>query len=84
MYRAVKKIPCGKVLTYKKVALKLGNAGLVRAVGNALNKNRDRNVPCYRVVRSDGKIGGYARGTKKKIEILRKEGIKVKNLRILA
>jgi len=78
VYQIVKRVPNGKVLTYKQVALKLGNAGLARAVGNALNKNRDQNVPCHRVIRSNGQIGGYARGTKKKIETLRKEGIKVR------
>ncbi len=79
VYSVVKKIPSGKVLTYKQVALKLGDTKLARAVGNALNKNPYKEVPCHRVIKSDGKIGGYARGTKKKIEILKKEGVKIKN-----
>jgi len=83
VYQVVKKIPRGKTLTYKQVALKLGNVGFARAVGNAMNKNRDKNVPCHRVVRSGGYVGGYARGTDKKIAILKKEGIKIKNLRIV-
>jgi methylated-DNA-[protein]-cysteine S-methyltransferase len=83
VYNIVKKIPCGRVLTYKQVALKLGNIGYVRAVGNALNKNRDKKVPCHRVIRSDGFVGGYARGTVRKIEILRKEGIKMKEGKVL-
>ena len=74
VYEVVKKIPRGKVLTYKQVALKLGNIGLARAVGNALNKNRDSKVPCHRVIRSDGKLGGYNRGLKKKALLLKKEG----------
>lgn len=82
VYEIVKKIPRGKVLTYKQVAIKLGNIGFVRAVGNALNKNRDKNVPCHRVIRSDGFVGGYARGTKKKIKILEEEEVKIKNGKI--
>lgn len=74
VYAVVKKIPRGEVLTYKQVALKLGNAKLARVVGNALNKNRDLKVPCHRVIRSDGKIGGYREGTKKKVLLLTKEG----------
>lgn len=69
-------------MTYKQVAVKLGNAGLARAVGNALNKNKDTKVPCHRVIRSDGQAGGYAKGTKKKIAILKKEGVKIRNLKI--
>ena len=82
VYQIVKTIPKRKVLTYKQVAEKLGNKNLARAVGNALNKNKDPKVPCHRVIRSDGKIGGYNRGAKKKIALLRKEGIKIKNRNI--
>lgn len=74
VYVIVKKIPRGKVLTYKQLAVKLGNPGLARAVGNALNKNRDSEVPCHRVIRSDGKLGGYRDGIKKKTLLLKKEG----------
>lgn len=83
MYEIVKKIPRGKVLTYKQVAVRLGNVGLARAVGNALNKNRDKNVPCHRVIRSDGHVGGYAHGTKKKIAILKKEEVRIRNSRVV-
>ncbi len=72
--KIVKNIKIGKVLTYKKVALKAGNEKAYRAVGNILNKNYDPNVPCHRVIRSDGKIGGYNRGSSEKIRILRQEG----------
>ncbi|KKP85759.1 MAG: Regulatory protein ada [Candidatus Nomurabacteria bacterium GW2011_GWA1_35_8] len=75
VYGVVKKIPKGKVLTYKEVAKKAGNVLAVRAVGNILNKNHNPKIPCHRVIRSDGKIGGYNKGVKKKKEILRKEGI---------
>lgn len=76
VYEIVKKIPKGKVLTYKEVAKKAGNEKASRAVGNILNKNFDPAIPCHRVIRSNGKLGGYNRGTRVKIEILKKEGYK--------
>lgn len=69
----VSKIPKGKTLTYKEVAQKAGNPKAYRAVGNILNKNYDPKIPCHRVVRSDGKVGGYNRGEKKKLALLKKE-----------
>jgi methylated-DNA-[protein]-cysteine S-methyltransferase len=83
VYYVVKNIPRGKVLTYKQVALKLGKVGYARAVGNALNKNRYKNVPCHRVIRSDGNVGGYAQGSDKKAEILKREGVKIKVYRLI-
>jgi len=82
VYAVAKKIPRGQVLTYKEVAVKLGNRKLARAIGNALNKNCDAKIPCHRVVRSDGKIGGFRRGSFAKIKILRREGVKIKGNRI--
>lgn len=73
VYRIVKKIPKGKTSTYKQIAVKIGRPNSARAVGNVLNKNRDPKIPCHRVIRSDGKIGGYNRGKNKKIELLKKE-----------
>lgn len=70
----VKKIPRGKTLTYKEVAMKAGLPKAARAVGNILHTNHDPKVPCHRVIRSDGKMGGYNRGTKNKIKMLKKEG----------
>lgn len=70
----VAKIPKGKVLTYKEVAQKAGNANASRVVGNILNKNYNPAVPCHRVVRSDGTIGGYNRGHSQKVKRLRLEG----------
>lgn len=71
----VRKIPRGKVLTYKEVAKKAGNEKASRVVGNLMKANYDKTVPCHRVIRSDGKIGDYNRGgSTKKLEILRKEG----------
>jgi methylated-DNA-[protein]-cysteine S-methyltransferase len=76
VYDVVRKIPKGKVLTYKEVAQKIGNPKSYRAVGNALHKNTFKDVPCHRVIRSDGKVGGFASGTEKKRNILEKEGVK--------
>ena len=76
VYRIIKKIPKGKFLTYKEVAKKIGSPKAWRAVGNILNKNRDPKIPCHRVIRSDWKIGGYNKGLKRKIFLLKKEGIK--------
>ncbi len=70
----VKKIPKGKTLTYSEVAKRAGNSKAYRAVGNILNKNYDKNIPCHRIVRSDGKVGGYNKGTNKKKEMLISEG----------
>ena len=83
VYAVVKKIPRGQVLTYQEVAVKLGNQGLARAIGNALNKNKNPMIPCHRVIRSDGGIGGYNRGSLEKIKILKKEGVKISKNKIL-
>lgn len=80
VYEAVKGIPRGKVLTYRDVALLAGSPGACRAVGNALSKNRDLRVPCHRVIRSDGKIGEYNRGSKRKESLLRQEGVLISSL----
>lgn len=74
VYQVVKKIPKGKVLTYKEVAKRAGSPRAYRGVGNILNKNHNPEIPCHRVIRSDGKLGGYNRGQKMKIKILKKEG----------
>ena len=81
-YSVILKVPKGKVTTYKEIARKL-NSKAYRAVGNAMNKNPYApRVPCHRVVKSNGEIGGFASGVKKKIEILKKEGIEIKNNKI--
>ncbi|MEF3691744.1 MAG: MGMT family protein [Candidatus Moraniibacteriota bacterium] len=73
IFKIVKKIPRGKTLTYQEVARRAGSPKAFRAVGNILNKNYDPTIPCHRVIRSDGKIGGYNRGKNLKIKILQKE-----------
>lgn len=71
----VRKIPKGEVLTYKEVAQKAGSPQAFRAVGNIMSKNFDKIIPCHRVIRSDGGMGGYNRGGKSaKRAILIKEG----------
>lgn len=72
--RVVADIPEGQVMTYKQVAAKAGNVRACRAVGNILNSNYNPDIPCHRVIRSDGKAGGYNRGAGKKYKLLKKEG----------
>ena len=90
IYELTKRIPKGKVTTYKILAGAVGTKAY-RAVGNAMNKNpydmvnckgKDR-VPCHRVVNSKGHLHGFAHGLKKKAELLRKEGINIRNNKIV-
>jgi len=73
VYEIVRHIPKGATLTYKEVAIKAGRPNAYRAVGNILHKNHDPKVPCHRVIRSDGKTGGYNGGEKRKKELLKSE-----------
>ena len=71
----VRKIPRGKTMTYKEVAAKAGNANASRAVGAVMKTNFLPDVPCHRVVHSDGTIGNYNRGgAAKKRKLLIGEG----------
>lgn len=74
--KIVAKIPKGKVLTYKEAAELAGWPKAYRLVGNILNKNYNPKIPCHRVIRSDGKIGGYNRGAKNKARLLKNERAK--------
>ena len=79
-----KKIPKGKITTYKVIAKKLG-INVYRAVGTALRNNeKPIIIPCHRVVNSSGKVGAYAgvKDSRKKIRLLRKEGINIKNNKV--
>jgi methylated-DNA-[protein]-cysteine S-methyltransferase len=109
-YGKLRKVPRGKVTTYKEIARSL-NSKAYRAVGTAMNKNphaynfatfvggneKSRRsglrgdskrtdgfflVPCHRVINSDGRVGKFADGTKKKIAMLRREGVEVINGRV--
>lgn len=75
VYTLTKRIPRGKVATYAVLARAMRNPRAVRAVGNALNRNPFREVPCHRVVRSDSSVGGFARGAAEKMKLLRREGV---------
>jgi O-6-methylguanine DNA methyltransferase len=75
--RIVGKIPKGEVLTYKQVAKLAGRPKAYRAVGNILNGNHDPKIPCHRVIRSDGRLGGYNRGPKEKERRLQAEGARM-------
>ncbi|MFZ2522710.1 MAG: MGMT family protein [Minisyncoccia bacterium] len=68
----VGKIPKGSVLTYKEVAKRAGSPRAYRAVGTILSKNYDDKIPCHRVIRSDGGMGGYNRGGMKKKKMILK------------
>jgi len=83
-YYLVRQIPKGKVSTYGAVAKALGNKGYARAVGKYMNKNPDANtMPCFKIVKSDGSLGGFGLGIEDKIRRLRKDGITVKNEKIV-
>lgn len=83
VYEIVKKIPRGKVLTYKEVAFLAGKPKAWRVVGNILNKNKNKNIPCHRVIRSDGRVGGYNRGTRRKMSLLKKEEVIIKRGKVI-
>ena len=76
----LRKIPCGSVRTYSQVAKDIGKPLAIRAVANAIGKNPYApKIPCHRVIRSDGSLGGYSGkgGIKTKRFLLKKEGIKL-------
>ncbi len=78
VWKYLLKIPKGKVKTYKQVAVGIKNPYSARAVGNAVGKNPYApKIPCHRVIKSDGSLGGYSGkgGIKTKRKLLKKEGI---------
>lgn len=70
-------------MSYKEVAKLAGSPRAWRAVGNILNKNRNPQIPCHRVIKTNRMIGGYNRGLKEKTSLLKKEGIIVRNGRVV-
>jgi O-6-methylguanine DNA methyltransferase len=70
----VKKIPKGKVLTYGQVAKLAGHPGAARAVGTIMANNDDQSIPCHRVIKSDGTVGGYNGLRGEKEALLKAEG----------
>ncbi len=73
----VQRIPQGSVLTYQQVAEQAGSPRAYRAVGNILKTNFDPKIPCHRVIRSDGSLGEYNRGTDEKRKKLLAEGVNI-------
>ncbi len=69
----VRAIPSGATLTYQEVARRAGNPKAARAVGTIMRANFDPSIPCHRVIRSDGTLGGYNRGVARKEELLELE-----------
>lgn len=83
-YNLVRHIPPGRVVTYQEIGKRLGNVKLARVVGNILNKNPFLGiVPCHRVIKSDGHVGGYKLGISRKKALLVKEGLIIKSNRII-
>ena len=80
LYKTVKSIPPGETLSYKEAARRSGKARAWRSVGQILSKNKNyKDIPCHRVIRSDGTAGGYNKGTEEKIKLLKKEGAEFKS-----
>ena len=78
VYSLTSKIPKGMVGTYGDIAKALGREGSARVIGRILHINPSApRVPCHRVVKSDGSVGGFAKGMRSKIEMLEAEGVKV-------
>ena len=78
VWKFLKKIPKGKVKTYKQVAIGIKKPKSARAVANACGKNPySPKIPCHRVIRSDGGLGGYSGkgGVKTKKKLLKLEGL---------
>ena len=84
VYEKTSLIPRGRVVTYGQIAKAIGRPGASRAVGNALNCNPYAPVvPCHRVVKTDGKIGGFVSGSKVKAGLLRRDGVNVRDGKIV-
>ena len=80
VWNEIKKIPKGKTITYKELAIKIGKPKAYRAVANACAKNPLlKIIPCHRVIRGDGKMGGYMgkKGIERKKRLLESEGVKL-------
>ena len=84
IYKKLLEVPKGKITTYGELAKAVGLKNGQRAVGKIMNKNPyPVIIPCHRVVKSDGKIGGYAYGEEIKSDMLTWEGFVIKNGKIL-
>ena len=83
VYKKLLEVPKGKITTYKELANAVGIKNGQRLIGQIMNKNPyPVIIPCHRVVKSDGSVGGYSYGSKVKINMLENEGIKTQNGKI--
>ena len=83
VWNELKKIPKGEVRSYKEIAAAIGKPNSSRAVANACGKNpKPIEIPCHRVIRSDGSLGGYSGkgGVSTKRKLLKREGISLNRL----
>ena len=84
VYKKLLHVPKGKITTYGELSKAVGLKNGQRAIGMIMKKNPfPVIVPCHRVVKSDGKIGGYVYGERVKSKMLEKEGIKIKDGKII-
>ena len=84
VYRQLLRVPEGKVTTYGDLAKAVGLENGQRVIGMVMKKNPfPVIIPCHRVVKSNGKIGGYVYGERVKSNMLLKEGIKIKDGKII-
>jgi methylated-DNA-[protein]-cysteine S-methyltransferase len=84
IYKKLLQVPKGKITTYGELAKAVGMTNGQRAVGRIMNKNPyPVIIPCHRVIKSDGSVGGYAYGEKIKSNMLKKEGLEIKNGKVL-
>jgi len=84
LQKLLAKIPRGNVATYRTMARAMGIPGGYRYIGNLLHSNPDPDkFPCYKIVKSNGLVGGYAEGTEEKIRRLRGDGVIIKEGKVM-
>ncbi len=84
VYKKLLRVPAGKVTTYSELAKTVGLRNGQRVIGKIMNKNPyPAIIPCHRVVKATGEVGGYAYGKNIKINMLAREGINIKANKIL-
>ena len=83
VWKQTARIPMGSVKTYKDIAMEIGHAGAVRAVGSAVGRNSiPIIIPCHRVIKTGGNIGEFGGGRELKVRLLTHEGIEIRNNKI--
>jgi len=84
VYKKLLEVPKGKITTYSELSKAVGIKNGQRFIGNVMNKNPyPAIIPCHRVVKSDGSIGGYTYGKKVKTKMLTQEGVKIKHGKVI-